>query len=126
MLVHFLYHFDIKRTDVPLRMHAKFLYEPVDEKLIYLVPGGINASKQWLKIIYFFNFKCKAFIFIEIDLESINLSNKQTSISSNFFIFDFSFCFWVFCELFILQVSVDSVVISLTDGSESSFLWFLS
>lgn len=46
MLVHFLYNFDIKRTDVPLRMHAKFLYEPVDENLIYLVPGGINASKN--------------------------------------------------------------------------------
>lgn len=47
MLVHFLYNFDIKRTDVPLRMHAKFLYEPVDENLIYLVPGGINAAKNW-------------------------------------------------------------------------------
>jgi cytochrome P450 len=44
MLVYFLYHFDIKRTDVPLRMYARFLYEPVDEDLIYLVPGGIKSS----------------------------------------------------------------------------------
>lgn len=30
IMVHFLYHFDIARTEVPLRMHAKFLYEPID------------------------------------------------------------------------------------------------
>lgn len=46
MMVHFLYHFDIKRTEVPLRMYAKFLYEPIDEDLVYFTPGGIKASLE--------------------------------------------------------------------------------
>lgn len=44
MLVHFLYHFDIKRTKVPLRMHAKFLYEPVDEDLVEFTLGGFRGA----------------------------------------------------------------------------------
>lgn len=30
MMTHFLYNYDIKRTERPLRMYAKFLYEPVE------------------------------------------------------------------------------------------------
>lgn len=30
IVIAFLTNFNIKRTDVPLRMHAKFLYEPID------------------------------------------------------------------------------------------------
>lgn len=42
MLIGFLTNFNISRTDVPLRMHAKFLYEPVDENLVLLKEGGIK------------------------------------------------------------------------------------
>ena len=45
ILIHFLFNYDIKRTEIPLRMHAKFLYEPIDEDLVFFVPGGIKASK---------------------------------------------------------------------------------
>lgn len=30
MIIGFLTRFNIERTDVPLRLHAKFLYEPID------------------------------------------------------------------------------------------------
>lgn len=36
LLIGFLTNFDICRTNVPLRMHAKFLYEPIDENLVML------------------------------------------------------------------------------------------
>ena len=44
ILTHFLHHYDIKRTERPLRMYAKFLYEPFDEDLVYFYPGGIKAT----------------------------------------------------------------------------------
>lgn len=42
MMIGFLTSFDISRTEVPLRMHAKFLYEPIDEKLVLLREGGVK------------------------------------------------------------------------------------
>lgn len=42
MVIGFLTRFNLERTDVPLRLHAKFLYEPVEENLIKLKEGGIK------------------------------------------------------------------------------------
>lgn len=42
ILIKFLNAFDIERTDVQLRLHAKFLYEPIDEDLIVLRIGGMQ------------------------------------------------------------------------------------
>ena len=41
MIIGFLTNFNIERTEVPLRMHAKFLYEPIDENLVKLTEGGV-------------------------------------------------------------------------------------
>lgn len=42
ILIQFLNSFEIKRTEVPLRLYAKLLYEPVDEDLVYLAPIDIK------------------------------------------------------------------------------------
>lgn len=42
MIIGFLTNFNIERTEVPLRMHAKFLYEPIDESLVKLTEGGVK------------------------------------------------------------------------------------
>ncbi len=42
MIIGFLTNFNIERTEVPLRMHAKFLYEPIDENLVKLTEGGVK------------------------------------------------------------------------------------
>lgn len=76
MLVHFLHNFEIKRTDVPLRMHAIFLYEPVDEKLVYLVPKENKVWKFWYKIIYFY-YSVNLHFYDEIFDKSINLRNTN-------------------------------------------------
>ena len=47
MLIGFLTKFDISRTQVPLRMTAKFLYEPYEENLVLLKEGGIKFGEQW-------------------------------------------------------------------------------
>lgn len=44
MVIGFLTNFNLSRTEVPLRMHAKFLYEPVDEDLVLLSEGGIKLG----------------------------------------------------------------------------------
>ena len=41
ILLLFLRNFDLSRTDKQLRLCAKFLYEPVDDELIYLEKGGV-------------------------------------------------------------------------------------
>ena len=46
MLIGFLTKFDISRTQVPLRMTAKFLYEPYEENLVLLKEGGIKFGEQ--------------------------------------------------------------------------------
>lgn len=50
MVIGFLTNFTLTRTNVPLRMHAKFLYEPVDENLVLLQEGGAKLGK-WLILI---------------------------------------------------------------------------
>jgi hypothetical protein len=45
MVIGFLTNFTLTRTNVPLRMHAKFLYEPVDENLVLLQEGGAKLGK---------------------------------------------------------------------------------
>jgi cytochrome P450 len=44
ILINFLNNFEIGRTNVPLRTHAKFLYEPIDEDLITLTAGGMQIK----------------------------------------------------------------------------------
>jgi hypothetical protein len=44
IIIKFLNEFDFERTKVPLRLHAKFLYEPIDEDLISLKVGGMNLK----------------------------------------------------------------------------------
>ena len=44
ILIYLLNQFDISRTEVPLRLHAKFLYEPIEEDLVRLKIGGIGLS----------------------------------------------------------------------------------
>jgi hypothetical protein len=44
ILIKFLNDFDLERTSVPLRLHAKFLYEPVDEDLVKLRVGGMQLK----------------------------------------------------------------------------------
>lgn len=45
MIIGFLTNFKIERTSVPLRLHAKFLYEPIEENLVQLSEGGISLEK---------------------------------------------------------------------------------
>lgn len=44
MIIGFLTNFKIERTSTPLRLHAKFLYEPVDEFLVKFSEGGIKLG----------------------------------------------------------------------------------
>lgn len=43
ILIYFLKHFTLKRTEVPLRLTAKFLYEPVEGDLVKLNPKPENS-----------------------------------------------------------------------------------
>ena len=49
ILIYLLNQFDISRTEVPLRLHAKFLYEPIEEDLVRLKIGGIGLS--WMIVV---------------------------------------------------------------------------
>jgi cytochrome P450 len=44
IIIHFLNKFDFNRTDVPLRVHVKFLYEPHQENLVRLSQGGMQLK----------------------------------------------------------------------------------
>jgi len=43
-LIYILNEFSIERTDVPLRLRSRFLYEPIEENLIRLKKGGIGLQ----------------------------------------------------------------------------------
>ena len=40
ILTLFIRHFKVGRSDIPLRLTAKFLYEPADDRLVVLEEGG--------------------------------------------------------------------------------------
>lgn len=42
IIIHFLNKFKLERTDIPLRVHVKFLYEPFQENLVLLSKGGLQ------------------------------------------------------------------------------------
>ena len=50
ILIYLLNDFDIERTAVPLRLHARFLYEPIDEDLVKIKIGGIGL--KWLDLMF--------------------------------------------------------------------------
>lgn len=68
MVISFLTNFNIERTDVPLRLHAKFLYEPVEENLVKLTEGGVKLWDWVIYCIYFYWFN-----------KSLKLFNKYIS-----------------------------------------------
>lgn len=40
IMIYLLNEFSFERTEVPLRLQARFLYEPIEEDLIRLKKGG--------------------------------------------------------------------------------------
>lgn len=51
ILIKFLNEFDFERTEVPLRLHCTFLYEPIEEDLIRLTIGGMQIQWSYLLLI---------------------------------------------------------------------------
>ena len=45
-VVGFLNEFEIARTATPLRMTVNFLYEPADDRLVQLSPGGLQLPQK--------------------------------------------------------------------------------
>jgi cytochrome P450 len=44
IVIQLLNEFDFERTEVPLRLRARFLYEPIEEDLIRLKVGGMGLQ----------------------------------------------------------------------------------
>jgi cytochrome P450 len=44
IMIYLLNEFDFERTEVPLRLQARFLYEPIEEDLVRLKRGGMRLQ----------------------------------------------------------------------------------
>ena len=44
IIIYLLNNFEFERTEVPLRLQARFLYEPIQEDLTRLKKGGMNLK----------------------------------------------------------------------------------